>query len=220
MKRESGEPSRQSVKRWESRNIWTHTSACPPACCPSPSFLFVCYLLNQFTKVAGNSNSSPSILKRAHPLTWASSAPESWESARKSGPWKAPIGHAAAIKWGHVAPWTCLAAWLGLPAYFLQGPLPCRVYKHSAKVSLLCTVQRLYPQKPCVTSSFGNLCVFKDLFFSENASVSLWPYPMPAIILFAVYENMLSMQCLFSAYLRGQRNTFEGFKPRLPSASM
>ena len=151
---------RQSVKRWESRNIWTHTSACPPACCPSPSFLFVCYLLNQFTKVAGNSNSSPSILKRAHPLTWASSAPESWESARKSGPWKAPIGHAAAIKWGHVAPWTCLAAWLGLPAYFLQGPLPCRVYKHSAKVSLLCTVQRLYPQKPCVTSSFGKLCVF------------------------------------------------------------
>ena len=225
MKRESGEPSRQSVKRWESRNIWTYTSTRPPASCPNPSFLFVCYLLNHFTKVAGNSNSSPSILKRAPNPTWlyssvcwASYAPKSWEGARKSGPWKAPIGHAAAIKWGHVAPWTCLAAWLGLPAHFLQGPLPCRVYNQCAKVSLLCT--ETVPSKAmCYIFLWQLMCALRPLF-SENASVSLWPYPMPAIILFAVYENMLSMQCLFSVYLRGQRNTFEGFKPRLPSAAV
>ena len=129
------------------------------------------------------------------------------------------IGHAAAIKWGHVALWTCLAAWLSLPTHFLQGPLPCRVYNLCAKMSLLCTKA---PPSKAMRSKFlwQLMCVCETSLCSENASVSLWPYPMPAIILFAVYENMLSMQCLFSVYLRGQRNTFEGFKPRLPSASM
>ena len=117
---------------------------------------------------------------------------------KKSGPWKAPIGHTAAIKWGHVAPWTCLAAWLGLPAHFLQGPLPCRVYNQCAKMSLLC--KEAVPSKAmCYIFLWQLMCVLRPSLFWEcisfivavsNASnhfvCSLWKHVIHAVSVLGV----------------------------------
>ena len=107
------------------------------------------------------------------------------------------IGHAAAIKWGHVAPWTCLAAWLGLPAHFLQGPLPCRVYNQCAKITPMyrgCTLRSHVLHLPlasyvCSKTSLFWECISFIVAVSHASNhfvCSLWKHVIHAVSVLGV----------------------------------